>query len=47
MSARQNDATRDHTISRYSALARTALEGKPIADCDQDTFADGSFGAAA
>jgi len=44
---RHDDAASDHTISWYSALARMALEGRPIADCAPDTFADGMFGAAA
>jgi arsenite methyltransferase len=38
---------RDAVIDRYSGLARTALSGGAIADCDPDTFADGGFGAAA
>jgi SAM-dependent methyltransferase len=38
---------RDAVISRYSGLARTALVGDAIADCDPDAFADGCFGAAA
>jgi SAM-dependent methyltransferase len=38
---------RDTVISRYSGLARTALAGDAIADCDPDAFADGCFGAAA
>jgi SAM-dependent methyltransferase len=38
---------RDTVISRYSGLARTALAGEAIKDCDPDTFADGCFGAAA
>jgi arsenite methyltransferase len=38
---------RDGVISRYSGLARTALAGGTIADCDPDAFADGCFGAAA
>ena len=32
---------------RYSGLARTALAGAAITDCDPDAFADGGFGAAA
>ena len=39
--------TRDAVIDRYSGLARTALAGGAIADCDPDAFADGCFGAAA
>jgi SAM-dependent methyltransferase len=38
---------RDAVISRYSGLARTALAGGTITDCDPGAFADGSFGAAA
>ena len=34
-------------IDRYSGLARNALAGGTIADCDPDTFANGGFGAAA
>jgi SAM-dependent methyltransferase len=33
--------------SRYSALARSAMEGGAIADCSPDAFTDGKFGAAA
>jgi SAM-dependent methyltransferase len=39
--------TRDAIISRYSGLARTALAGGAITDCDPGAFADGQFGAAA
>src|SRR5205809_228541 len=39
--------TRDTIIDRYSGLARTALAGGTIADCDPGAFADGRFGAAA
>jgi arsenite methyltransferase len=38
---------RDAVIARYSGLARTALTGAAITDCDQDACADGGFGAAA
>jgi SAM-dependent methyltransferase len=38
---------RDAVIDRYSGLARTALAGDTIADCDPAAFADGCFGAAA
>jgi arsenite methyltransferase len=38
---------RDAVIGRYSALARTALAGGSITDCDPNAFADGGFGAAA
>jgi SAM-dependent methyltransferase len=37
----------DAVIGRYSALARTALAGGVIADCDPDAFAEGCLGAAA
>jgi SAM-dependent methyltransferase len=38
---------RDVVIGRYSGLARTALAGGAITDCDPGAFADGCFGAAA
>jgi len=38
---------RDTVIGRYSGLARTALAGGAITDCDPGAFADGRFGAAA
>ena len=38
---------RDAVIARYSGLARTALAGATITDCDPDAFAGGGFGAAA
>ena len=41
------ESTRDVTIGRYSALARAALDGSAIADCDPDAFTGGRFGAAA
>src|SRR5262249_38972660 len=34
-------------ISHYSGLARAALAGDTITDCDPQSFADGGFGAAA
>jgi ubiquinone/menaquinone biosynthesis C-methylase UbiE len=37
----------DTVIGHYSSLARTALAGGVITDCDPDAFADGCFGAAA
>ncbi|MBO0785952.1 MAG: methyltransferase domain-containing protein [Actinobacteria bacterium] len=37
----------DPVISRYSALARTALAGEAITDCDRAEFSAGGFGAAA
>ena len=39
--------TRDAVIDRYSGLARTAMAGGALTDCDGDAFADGCFGAAA
>ena len=38
---------RDAVIARYSGLARAALAGAAIADCDPGAFAGGGFGAAA
>ena len=38
---------RDAVIGRYSGLARAALAGGAITDCDPGAFADGQFGAAA
>ena len=38
---------RGAVIDRYSGLARSALAGRAIADCDPDAFTDGGFGAAA
>ena len=38
---------RVRTISRYAELARAALEGASIADCEPTAFARGRFGAAA
>jgi SAM-dependent methyltransferase len=38
---------RDAVVARYSGLARTALAGAAITDCDPGDFADGGFGAAA
>lgn len=40
-------AASEPVIGRYSALARKALAGDAIADCDQDVFDDGCFGATA
>ncbi|MDR2986438.1 MAG: methyltransferase domain-containing protein [Nocardiopsaceae bacterium] len=37
---------RNQTIARYSALAREAIAGATITDCEPGTFADGEFGAA-
>jgi SAM-dependent methyltransferase len=39
--------SRDAVIGRYSGLARAALAGGAITDCDPGAFADGRFGAAA
>jgi SAM-dependent methyltransferase len=38
---------RNTVIARYSGLARNAMAGAAIADCDPGTFADGGFGATA
>ncbi len=38
---------RDAVIGRYSGLARAALAGRAITDCDPGEFAGGRFGAAA
>jgi predicted methyltransferase len=37
----------DAVIGRYSTLARAALAGDAIVDCDPAAFADGCFGSAA
>jgi SAM-dependent methyltransferase len=37
----------DQIIRRYSELARAALRGEAIRDCNPDSFDDGCFGAAA
>jgi SAM-dependent methyltransferase len=37
----------DDIVSRYSRLARAAMAGDTITDCDGDAFEDGCFGAAA
>src|SRR6516164_9654151 len=47
MASRPAARNRDAVIARYSGLARTALAGATITDCDPDAFADGGFGAAA
>jgi hypothetical protein len=39
--------TSDRIISKYSQLARAALSGQTIRDCDPGAFDDGGFGAAA
>jgi arsenite methyltransferase len=38
---------RDQTISRYSALARAAMDGEIIIDCEPDAFDEEHFGSAA
>lgn len=43
----EGKSARDPIISHYSALARTALAGGTIADCDPSACASGQFGAAA
>jgi SAM-dependent methyltransferase len=40
-------STRESVVDRYSGLARAALAGGAIADCDPGAFTDGCFGAAA
>ena len=47
MTADSTPRTSDPIIGRYSELARAALAGEAIADCEPDVFADGCFGAAA
>ena len=37
----------DDIVGRYSRLARAAMAGDTITDCDGDAFDDGCFGAAA
>jgi SAM-dependent methyltransferase len=37
----------DQIVSKYSRLARAALAGEAITDCDPGAFDDGCFGAAA
>ncbi len=39
--------SRDAVVDRYSGLARAALAGNSIADCDPAAFAAGGFGRAA
>ena len=46
MTADSTPSPQDPIVSRYSALARTAMAGGAIADCDPDVFAGGRFGAA-
>ena len=47
MASKPATYNRDAVVARYSGLARTALAGAAITDCDPDAFADGGFGAAA
>jgi SAM-dependent methyltransferase len=47
MTEDHTSGARDAVIGRYSGLARTALAGGAITDCEPDAFADGRFGAAA
>ncbi|HEY2306655.1 MAG TPA: hypothetical protein VGI05_12315, partial [Streptosporangiaceae bacterium] len=47
MASNRASRNRDAVIARYSGLARTALAGTAITDCDPGTFADGDFGAVA
>ena len=47
MARKPASRSRDAVIARYSGLARTALAGAAITDCDPSEFADGGFGAAA
>jgi SAM-dependent methyltransferase len=46
MTADSTESAQDSIIGRYSALARDAIAGHAIADCDPDVFAEGRFGAA-
>jgi SAM-dependent methyltransferase len=41
------DSASDDIVSRYSRLARAAIAGDTITDCDGDAFNDGCFGPAA
>ena len=47
MTENPTGSSRDAVIGRYSGLARTALAGGTITDCDPDAFAGECFGAAA
>ena len=46
MTGPDSPSRRDTVIARYSGLARDAMAGAAIADCDPGTFTDGGFGAA-
>jgi SAM-dependent methyltransferase len=47
MTEPRSSASPDAVISRYSGLARAALAGGTITDCEPGAFTDGGFGAAA
>ena len=47
MTADSQDYSTETIISRYSGLARAALDGAPITDCDPDAFAASCYGATA
>jgi hypothetical protein len=47
VAADTSSAASEPIISRYSGLARAALAGDTITDCDADEFEKGCFGAAA
>lgn len=47
MTGEESAVLREQTIGRYSALARAALDGAAITDCEPDAFDDGQFGLAA
>lgn len=47
MASKPASTDRDAVIARYSGLARTALAGAAITDCDPGEFTNGGFGAAA
>jgi L-amino acid N-acyltransferase YncA/SAM-dependent methyltransferase len=40
------DRVRDRVVERYAGLARAALAGRQVTDCDPDSFTSGEFGAA-
>ncbi len=47
MTTRQIDRASETIIGRYSALARSAIAGEAITDCEPGAFAEGCFGATA
>jgi SAM-dependent methyltransferase len=47
MTGNDRSGIRDQTISRYSALAREALDGAAITDCEPGAFGANQYGAAA